>query len=36
MMESAEPWEALPDGRARVLLVEDDPQLVTMLAALLG
>jgi two-component system response regulator QseB len=36
MMTSGEPGETLPDGRARVLLVEDDPELVAILATLLG
>jgi two-component system response regulator QseB len=35
MMASVEPGEALADRRARLLLVEDDPELVAMLAALL-
>jgi two-component system response regulator QseB len=35
MMASVEPGEMVSDGRARVLLVEDDPELVAMLAALL-
>jgi two-component system response regulator QseB len=36
MMTSVEPSNALSDERARVLLVEDDPELVAILATLLG
>jgi two-component system response regulator QseB len=36
MMTSVEPGETTPGGRARMLLVEDDPELLAMLAALLG